>query len=179
MTTKNFHIEKYEDNLLDFSQWEHKADCLYEAAKPLKHHLENELERARRGEVFNYHYVAIYYMLSAYAIENLLKGLIVKKQYDEILGTFNRKEKLPSMLDSHDLVALVKTAGMKQIFSEDMDLLTKLGENAVWQGRYPLPMKPDDYKKTINFYTNSDCEWIERIIKEIKNKLKKGLITTQ
>ena len=45
MSTKDFHIKKYENILLDFSQWEHKADCLYEVAELLKHHLEYELKK--------------------------------------------------------------------------------------------------------------------------------------
>jgi hypothetical protein len=78
------------------------------------------------------------YLLMAYAIENLLKGLIVAKK----LVVFKHHE-LPKNLKSHDLHRLHIWAAPKATLPRHvLDGLTYMSE---WRARYPLPMTVADF----------------------------------
>jgi hypothetical protein len=80
-------------------------------------------------------------MLAGFAVENLCKGYLAglltpEKQEDVKAG------ELPKKLKTHDLVELVRSTGMT--FSDrDKDLLQRIGEAAIWRGRYPSPTYHD------------------------------------
>jgi hypothetical protein len=64
----------------------------------------------------NFQLLAIYFMLTSYAIENLLKAVIVQKKKGLFEEELAKKAQLPGRLKSHDLVALAKEADMSSIF---------------------------------------------------------------
>ena len=113
-------------------------------------------------------------MLSSYAIENLLKALIIKKS-DVIKKYINEKGNLPKILLEHNLLKLTEEAKLKDLIEEEKEIpfLGKLSENAIWNGRYPVPINPQGYKKLENFFSSSDCKWIKDIIEKIKLELEK------
>lgn len=84
----------------------------------------------------------VYLMISAYAIENLLKALIVRDARPALNESAPR---LPKVVTGHDLNKLADTA---KIATTDAgkELLARLSHHAVWAGRYPAPMVMEDLK---------------------------------
>jgi len=83
-------------------------------------------------------------MLGAYAIETLLKMVIVGAHCDEHGHTFDARRAEQFLPRTHDLVALVKQAKLR-VNEDDRRLLRDLGKYSVWAGRYPIPLKSDGY----------------------------------
>lgn len=78
------------------------------------------------------------YMLAGFAIENLLKGQLVARQAaSERAGRFK--------FNSHDLRQLAQDAGYN-VTDDENRLLERVQQFAVWTGRYPIPMEPDDMR---------------------------------
>jgi hypothetical protein len=77
------------------------------------------------------------YLLLAYTIENLLKGLLIAQKKEHI-----SESKLPKNLRSHDLWELYKMSGAKTELQERT--LRSLTYMSVWRGRYPAPTSPQD-----------------------------------
>jgi hypothetical protein len=80
-------------------------------------------------------------MLAGFAVENLCKGylagLLTPEEQEDV-----KAGELPKKLKTHDLVELVRSTGMT--FSDrDKDLLYRIGEAAIWRGRYPSPTYHD------------------------------------
>lgn len=71
-------------------------------------------------------------MLYAFAIENVLKGLIVASDPSLI-----NSDKLNAALRDHDLTALAKKAAF-DVHAQEVPVLRALSELAVWAGRYPV-----------------------------------------
>ncbi len=81
--------------------------------------------------------ISVYYLLMGYAIENLLKAILMI-QHPEY---FKPDAKLAD-IGSHILVGLCKQCGIS-VQHEEVELLNKLTTYVVWQGRYPIPLQPD------------------------------------
>jgi hypothetical protein len=81
-------------------------------------------------------------MAVAYALENLLKGLIIANQPDLI-----SEEKLDKTIKLHDLVKLSDRAGLT-LSAEEEQVLQMLSEIAVWSGRYPAAATFERHAKT-------------------------------
>ena len=76
-------------------------------------------------------------LLYAYAIENVLKGLIVLKRPDLI-----REHKLHGELQSHDLNKLAKKAKVTVDQQHERPVLEALTHLSKWAGRYPIALGP-------------------------------------
>jgi hypothetical protein len=83
-------------------------------------------------------------MLYAFAIENLLKGLIVANDPAVISS-----DKLSNALKSHDLIELADTARFA-VHIQEAPVLKALSELAVWAGRYPVAIYAHDFAVTPN-----------------------------
>ena len=93
-------------------------------------------------------------MLGGYAVETLLKMVIVGDYCDANGLTYDAlrtKDFLPTI---YDLRELAKKAALR-ISKADRELLAKLSKYTVWAGRYPIPMKSDGYEGPAIF------DWIE------------------
>jgi hypothetical protein len=78
------------------------------------------------------------YMLVAFAIENLLKGLAIAKR----VAVFSAQE-LPVNIRTHDLDKLHKLAAAKATISQHvLDSLTYMSE---WRARYPFPTSVEKF----------------------------------
>jgi len=82
--------------------------------------------------------ISVYYMLMGYAIENLLKGILMI-QHPEY---FKPEAKLVDIQD-HDLTRLCNKCNIV-ITQDEANLLNKLKNYILWQGKYPIPLKLDD-----------------------------------
>jgi hypothetical protein len=71
-------------------------------------------------------------LLYAFAIENVLKGLIVVDKPHLI-----NNQKLDRALTSHDLIALARRGGFT-VHPQEEPVLKALSELSVWAGRYPV-----------------------------------------
>jgi len=78
-------------------------------------------------------------MLYAFAIENVLKGLIVANDASLI-----DSDKLNTALKDHDLAALAKRAAF-DVHAQEVPVLRALSELAVWAGRYPVAIYARDF----------------------------------
>jgi hypothetical protein len=119
------------------------ADAIFERENPVATRFYDELRRISNSEKLDEakfpppNFDAAY-MLIAFAIENLLKGLIVAKER----VTFSR-QKMPGNLVTHDLHKLHKLAAPGATISQHvLDSLTYMAE---WRGRYPLPLSVEKF----------------------------------
>lgn len=186
MSVTDFESE-YKEKTLDYQLWIAKAEELLEVAGFLEPKLEKMWAEMREGGFLKEHYITIYFMLSSYALENLLKALYIKTNYQKIEAELKESCKLPKSIKkkNHDLWKLAKELDVVVREWGEETLLKKLSRSAVWFGRYPTPPKPNDlkrfhdseYKNTpIPFcsYTNKDLEEIRAIIYRIKSKLNRN-----
>jgi hypothetical protein len=101
---------------------------------PLKHQKDDV---KTKYSVINQHM-----MLAGFAIENLCKGYLAGLLTPEQQEDVKAAGELPEKLKTHNLVELVRSTGMT--FSDrEKDLLRRIGESAIWRGRYPSPTYHD------------------------------------
>jgi hypothetical protein len=82
-------------------------------------------------------------MLSGFAIENMIKGLLVCR----LPKPRSLKDPAFKKMLHHDLIKLVPA---DVILSEkESELLTRLQTFTVWAGRYPMPKDPDKYYSSV------------------------------
>ncbi|MFL6264059.1 MAG: hypothetical protein ACJ76Y_30610 [Thermoanaerobaculia bacterium] len=148
-----------EDPLIQFAEiaseeeeWFFMAEDLRLAAEALEPQIkeywmiEKERESLRDEEgslrvfMYNPDPTGIYFMLTAYAIENLCKGLLVRKSKDQVWDLAAKKGSVPKELLSHDLLTLLNNVNFP-LRPEDEELAFRLKRSAVWSARYPVPTK--------------------------------------
>jgi len=79
-------------------------------------------------------------LLYAYAIENVLKGLIVSKRPDLI-----QDDKLDDELKNHDLNELAEKAEVTVDERDERPVLEALSKLSIWAGRYPAALNQPDF----------------------------------
>lgn len=112
-------------------------------------------------------------LLYAYAIENVLKGLIVANDASVV-----DENKISQQLKSHDLVELSASAGVT-VHVEEGPVLTALSDLSVWAARYPVATRKEDYVGKENPHAMLDYgsrhvimrRFFERIHAELEAKL--------
>jgi len=145
MSGEDFYAKKFEKLLLDPEQWVLKAHQLLDAAGLFETKIHETWDDWRNGtQKYDDRFLSIYLMLSSYAIEDLLKAVIIKKQRNELANTKNVNTKLPFMLKKHDLYELAKQAGLRDFALGNEEYLKKLTRHVEWYGRYPTPTKSKD-----------------------------------
>jgi hypothetical protein len=143
---------QFADIVSEEEEWFFVAEDLRVAAEALEPEIERywkiEKERERIQEerggllVFtrNSDPTGVYFMLIAYAIENLCKGLLVKRAKDRVWETTSNSGEIPRDLLGHDLLTLLKSIKFP-LRSEDEELAFRLKRSSVWSARYPVPVK--------------------------------------
>jgi hypothetical protein len=82
----------------------------------------------------------VHYLVIGFAIENLLKCLVLNK-HPEIIKEGEIKDK---RFKTHDLYSIATTTLGLEI-SEDEKFMLELGtKSIIWYGRYPIPLKQED-----------------------------------
>lgn len=129
----------------NWSNWRDTAETLIRVAYKL------ECERNIEHKQFIAHSNEdVYYMLIGFAIENYLKGAIVKNLL--INGKSLEADKLDSILKDHDIRELFSKAGLKARSKVYDSYLGYLTECVVWRGRYPLPTKAEEIGGSIKYH---------------------------
>lgn len=80
------------------------------------------------------------WMLIGLALENLAKGLLIRRNPGLVLDT----GRLSRKLTQHALTSLVEQ-GLRELDPQDMDLLAALTSSVPWRGRYPVPRSSKEW----------------------------------
>jgi hypothetical protein len=122
-----------------------------------------------------------YFILVSYALEDLLKALIIQDRGNEIRDQFGQTGRLPRLIKGHDLVRLSKRANIKIDIIEE-DILTRLSRQSKWKSRYPVPVELSDmqnireYSDGRGYFTDyfkpDDIDQLDAIIKRVKDHFK-------
>ena len=122
----------------------HSANAIFEPENPVAQRFWAELHRINVSggtldeTKFPWPNFDAAYMLIAFAIENLLKGLMLAKG----VATFSAQQ-LPTALQGHDLRKFHGRAKPTATISTHLlDALTYMSE---WRARYPLPIRLADF----------------------------------
>jgi hypothetical protein len=184
----------YLNQLLDSRLWWEKANKFLEAAEVLKPilrdywnvvHTNAKEGRYDKGGLppqktpSELH--GPYFILVSYALEDLLKALIIQERGDEIRDQFGQTGRLPSLIQGHDLLRLSKRANIKIDIIEE-DILTRLSRQSKWKSRYPVPVELSDiqnikeYSDGRGYFTDyfkpDDIDQLDTIIKRVKDNFK-------
>jgi hypothetical protein len=139
------HRSNFERSAFWDVNWISKARDLFESAKKLEPEVVRVWESYRaRAKSFASplvpdHYQGTYFMLLAFAVENLLKASAVNRNGMEYRDAFRSTLKFPEDLRSHDLVRLAGLVDLSYTPDEE-ELLRRLTRGATWFGRYPAPL---------------------------------------
>jgi hypothetical protein len=176
--------ERFRERLLDATAWDETAVQLLNAAELLEPKVREfwahpdpcSWSNSWRGWADEF--VAIYFMLVAYAIENLLKGRIIRANSKALRSEVEVHLRMPDTLKTHDLCALAKQAGKAGLASGYADILKRLSRSATWYGRYPVPIRPQGLEPftqtsegehiSLTHYSSSDLHEIRRVVTELK-----------
>jgi predicted dienelactone hydrolase len=118
-------------------------------------------------------------MLLGFAVENLLKAAIVKRNPRQIFDETERIHALPKIFKTHDLIWLCCQAGIA-LTKKQTETVTRISGLVVWAGRYPIPLVPEPEgsgpwppiapTSHSRMHSTDDVDWVEEIL---------GLISAQ
>jgi hypothetical protein len=114
------------------------------------------------------HHQRVHMMLSAFAIENLFKFILVSRDPDAIRGEVLKIGKLPRSLKTHDLNRLAEQVGLS-LSEHENELLERLSTNSTWIGRYPVPATLHEYataESRLN-WSNRDTQFVAHLVQRI------------
>lgn len=122
-------------------------------------------------------------MLMGMAIEVFLKGIIIKKEQVK-LG--DKHKKLPNHLKgNHDLNSIAVKAGIS-FSSEEKEILVKFTESIRFSGRYPIPIRLEDFNKFYNensepafLIKNNDKQKFPEVVERVLIKILEAINSLQ
>ena len=181
----------YLDQLRNAWSWVEKADEMLEASKILEPQLRQYWSivqtNAKEGKYDkdgkhpdipppNLH--GPYFILVAYALENLFKALIIRERSNEIDSQFLQTGSLPRLINEHNLVKLSEKANIKLDINEE-DVLTRLSRQSKWKSRYPVPVELHDIRNVIqysdgkpyftDYYAPGDLDQLNAIVRKVRS----------
>lgn len=156
--------------------WIAKARDLYESARKLEPAMEKVWDsyRARAKNLSSPlepdHFNGPYFMLMAFAVENLLKAAAVSRNSFKYKESFSPKSQFPKELKTHYLFELGQALNLN-VTRDEEDLLRRLTRSAIWFGRYPAPLEYSETSGTGVFSDGKEYQvsWFGR---EDVNKLR-------
>ena len=137
---KDIWKNRYEQIAKDPIIWLSTATTLIHNANML---LLKEEDGPLKGTYLN---TGTFMMLTSYAIENIIKSIIIIKDNSLIKDGIMHKK-----LAIHDLLNLSQTAGITNYNKHEEYLLNRLSTFAIYAGKYPIP-------KTWHIYKDSLCK---------------------
>ena len=169
----------YKSKLFWDIHWIHKARDLYKSAQLLEPELlkvwDSYREKSKNlsAKILPDYYQGAYFMLIAFAIENLFKAVAVRNNRFLYQKNFEQTKKFPKELQEHDLTKLAQIARLT--FSEqEEDLMRRLSRSAIWYGRYPVPIKYEDesgnqlfsdgVERSVSWFSRNDISHLNTFI---------------
>ena len=140
-------LRNYASRLLKPTAWIGRADDLLRTADLLipavkeeyKWYFGKQQPRGTRAFQFDGP-IPTFFMLTAFALENLLKAALISQQKEALRAKVERDGKLPKLLSTHDLYQLMDRLGVAPTEQFDEILVRRLTRAAEWYGRYPVPV---------------------------------------
>ena len=182
MAPTHRYFDHHKRALLDPQGW-HKAGMdLIESAKFL-HPCVQQYWNDKASRKDTERHLSTFMMLCGFAIENLLKALIVLIRHDSIEKEIDSAPIFPDMLATHQLSILVKDAGLEAEMNVHIDLLERLTRAAIWRGRYPCPIRAEQWEMPdpfgmagrgwvpMNSYNSKDPDDVMGIVNTIVAKM--------
>lgn len=130
--------------------------------------------KARSAEIESFHedttdsYVfRAYFLLIAYALENLFKGELVKRLVRGLPNQRLEVSSLPNVLISHQLDDLAEQVGLS-LTEADGQFLKHLSKLSIWAGRYPAPTKAKGFCPIMEM--DGDLDRAKALVAKIRNK---------
>ena len=160
------HTGTFVKQVLDPGTWETKARHLLAAAALFESKIDEFWSDVRAGEGWKDEFVAVFFMLSAFALENLVKARIVRINRDTMEKDLRSEPSLPGVLKGHDLYKLFCLAGRTALADEEKSLLERLSNSAVWYARYPSPVRASGLGQKPHWYSSNDLPDIKRLLRE-------------
>ena len=120
-----------------------KAADVRPAAEALLNREKKEFNAAETAVLEEFQLYDVGLFLVALAVENLLKGLWVGRNFDRIKNVKSQRQSLPELM-THKLGEVAKAAGMR-LSSDEKGLLSDLSKMIEWYGRYTTPTKVGEY----------------------------------
>jgi hypothetical protein len=186
MEWDSVHSQNYESRAFWDIHWLRSAQSLIASAKELEPKVSELWESYRAHSrdstlpILPDHYQGTYFMLLAYAVENLFKAAIVRKNSWQFKQKFRADRKFPKELKGHDLVELAQKADFSFDYEEE-DLLRRLTRNAVWAGRYPVPLNYRDSsgserfsngeEYSVSWFGGKDIKRLNALIERVNSHL--------
>jgi hypothetical protein len=122
-----------------------------------------------------------YFMLLAFALEDLLKAALIRRDLEQLRDRVASTGKLPRKLSTHDLFALMTELGVEPSDWFEEILVRRLIRAATWFGRYPIPVTFREYNTvrysdgkeySLPHAASDDFTNIPRLIDRIRTTLK-------
>lgn len=130
--------------MFDAASWMRVAEGLIASASILEPNANKYWNCKGNAKQENEVHLKTQLMLAGFALENALKALIVQNQRDVLESEYRHKSKLPSVLNSHNLLDLAKQARLILGNDGTKGLLGRLMRHSIWAGRYSAPARPND-----------------------------------
>lgn len=126
--------------LFDSKEWERKAVKMTGAASVFEGCVYKywAADSEHKGEFVPC--VSTHFMLMGFAIENILKAIIVEKHADDHKSRGKHGGALSKMLQTSDLTVLFDKAGLRTSGAPLLEILSRLSRSIAWEGRYPAPL---------------------------------------
>lgn len=173
----------FSNRLTDASLWIMKADELIAAANVLEAEVKkywSEIQLDEHNQPVNTSgrkdVQGAYSLLTAYALENYFKALLIYRNKKDLKGRLLTK--LPRYLNQHDLIELASKSKFKLDISEK-EILCRLSRSSIWAARYPIPVEPKslaNMKKFssgqsyfIAYYAPQDIKRIHDFVDRLRN----------
>lgn len=146
--------------------WRGSARDLLLAAEKLSKDFEKYFQ-----DPFEYFYLnpsfRVYLLLCGLAMENLIKGLLIKRD-----STLISEGKLRRAAKNHNLIHLFNEAKIN-LSVDERELLERLTKYVVWKGRYGIPAECNDLKNEgLHCFRSSDVLHIKDMVKRIDEEYK-------
>ncbi len=179
---------QFSERLNDVDLWVSKAKELLFASNCLKSELNSQWSKIKIKDgklISNLRDPLVqgsYFMLIAYAVENLFKATIIHRKKEELRNRLISK--IPQDVFGHDLLKLANDIGMNLNLREQ-NILARLTQNSVWSARYPIPLEANKMTTTVKllkgqvafsaYFAPSDISEIEKFICRLRKEMKEEL----
>jgi hypothetical protein len=160
--------------------WYEKAVGLHKSAKVLQREIEADLARLvssrhphgtvlRADDIPGFQLASGASLLEAFAIENLLKGIIVVRE-----PTLVQEQKLDKALSPHRLLPLARRAGF-EFGPLDAYFLEAASEYGTWAGKYHTPKNRGPGRIFTSVFSAGDFVAFDQLYSRFEAELRKSV----
>jgi len=177
----DFADEVYLAALLDATLWAKQGDELWSVADLIRPKAAEYWEHEGEEQRARQHFLSAFLMMSAFAIENYLKGVLVCEHEAEFRREIRETRQLPDLLNTHSITDLCRAARVTVQPAGEERLLRELSAAATWAARYPTPARPREYEKgtfdgqegiVLSLYSSGDIANTAKMVGVLRERLR-------